>query len=76
MDEANKAVIAAVNSNSSGTESESRMVELMRMAFVAAMREAGNSEGITIINQMDSDTLSKKTYKIQQKQGRKFVTAE
>lgn len=74
VDEANQAVIAAINNKSDGDSADGKMVEMMRAAFAAALREDGGGDNFTLAVQLDSDVIEKKVYKVQKRQGKKYVT--
>ena len=74
VDEANQAVISAINNKSDGDSADGKIVEMMRAAFASALREDGGGDNFTLAVQLDSEVIEKKVYKVQKRQGKKYVT--
>ncbi|HEX3038148.1 MAG TPA: hypothetical protein VHO94_04045 [Oscillospiraceae bacterium] len=77
VEEANKEVLAAINSKSSDSDrDDQRKIEMMRIAFIAALKEAGGDVNIALNNIVDTDLVSKKVYKVQKNDSRRYTTQE
>lgn len=61
-------------SNTENGKNDASMYQMMRMAFVSALKEAGGDINVTVNTNLDSEPIARRVYKIQKKDQRRFTT--